>query len=107
MADKEYVERGALLHEIDNREPIIWSGSGAESQAAFDRGFYRGLAVAAPTADAVEVRHGEWEFIGNGYANCTNCGTIFETLPTKYVFERNNLYCRHCGAKMDGKGEGE
>lgn len=56
-----------------------------------------------PIADVVEVKHGEWEFIGDKYANCTNCGTIFEALPTAYAFKANNLYCRHCGAKMDGK----
>lgn len=55
--------------------------------------------------DYTEVKHGKWEFIGDKYANCTNCGTIFEALPTKYVFQRNNLYCRHCGTEMDGKDE--
>ena len=43
---------------------------------------------------------GEWEEMGQDYANCSICGTTFEALPTLYAFKRNNIYCRHCGAKM-------
>ena len=42
----------------------------------------------APTIDAVEVVHGQWE---NG--NCTNCGQVDFSKPN---------YCPNCGAKMDG-----
>ena len=56
-----------------------------------------------PTADVVEVKHGYWEHIGDKFANCSNCGTIFEALPTMFGFKSNNIFCRHCGAKMDGK----
>lgn len=48
---------------------------------------------------------GEWEEMGQDYANCSVCGTIFEALPTLYVFKRNNIYCRHCGARMKGGTE--
>ena len=58
----------------------------------------------ASTVDAVEVVHGRWEMIGHGYAKCTNCGKIFEALPTPMFFKENNKYCRNCGAKMDGDG---
>ena len=55
----------------------------------------------APTADVVEVKHGEWEkrtFIifdseKVGY-RCSECHTTWDT-------ETN--YCPNCGAKMDGK----
>ena len=43
---------------------------------------------------------GAWEDIEEGVVNCSNCGTIFAARPTSYVFKRNNIYCRHCGAKM-------
>jgi hypothetical protein len=56
-----------------------------------------------PTAEVVEVKHGEWEHVGGDFANCSNCGTIFEALPTMFVFKSNNIFCRHCGAKMDGE----
>lgn len=54
-------------------------------------------------ADVTKVKHGEWEYLGDKYVNCTVCGTIFEALPTAYAFEKDNIHCRHCGAKMDGK----
>lgn len=58
-------------------------------------------------ADVVEVRHGYWEKVtelkndtvcGNGvniqYKICSNC---------KYPMGvTDNIYCGHCGAKMDG-----
>lgn len=56
----------------------------------------------ALTADVVEVKHGEWENMGDNFANCSHCGTIFEALPTMFAFKANNIFCRHCGAKMDG-----
>lgn len=58
--------------------------------------------AAIPAADVAPVVHGRWERIGV-YANCTNCGITFEAKPTHYVFERNNKFCRMCGARMDGE----
>ena len=57
----------------------------------------------APTADVVEVRHGYWEDIGETYCKCSVCGTAFEALPVKFAFKENNIFCRHCGARMDGE----
>jgi predicted Zn-ribbon and HTH transcriptional regulator len=54
-----------------------------------------------PTADVVEVRHGEWVeqirdygkyLVTEGY-KCSNCG--FELTDNDYK------YCPECGAKMD------
>ena len=59
-----------------------------------------------PTADVVEVVHGEWEYYnGSGYVNphfrCTNCGQ-----PRYEHYACNDFkYCPNCGAKMDGKGD--
>ena len=59
-----------------------------------------------PTADVVEVRHGEWVFKEYGedtYTNltriyeCSLCGRTIECLN-----EADEPYC-HCGAKMDGE----
>ena len=58
------------------------------------------------TADVVEVRHGEWielvRELGKGKTitkyQCSLCGV--------YLVQEAN-YCPNCGAKMDGKGEGE
>lgn len=57
-----------------------------------------------PTADVVEVVHGEWQ--QNKYHKsiyyCSKCGRHIEDgsqNPYKHF-----PYC-HCGAKMDGKGD--
>ena len=60
-------------------------------------------------ADVAEVRHGEWEDIIDTQSTihryqhtCGACG--------KSYFDHNKFnypYCPNCGAKMDGKGEGE
>ena len=54
----------------------------------------------APTADVVEVKHGEWiEIKGEketlGTLTCSCCQYIYARLHPKN-------YCPHCGAKMDG-----
>lgn len=60
-----------------------------------------------PTADVVEVKHGEWENIrqyefGECYGNCSVCKTIVKASnPTE--LKLFNKYCPHCGAKMDGR----
>ena len=48
-------------------------------------------------ADVVEVRHGEWEDNRNGTFTCSVCGGQSSKMD----------WCGRCGAKMDGKGEGE
>lgn len=59
----------------------------------------------APTVDAVEVVHGEWQF-GNrngqyGYY-CSKCNTGF-TGENAHWIAKEHLYCPRCGAKMDGE----
>ncbi len=56
-----------------------------------------------PTTDLDEVRHGEWNDIGEAFCECSVCETMFEALPTKFGFKVNNKFCRYCGAKMDGE----
>lgn len=58
-------------------------------------------------SEAVEVRHGKWEFINQavGYleppygdtAKCSLCGFVID------VSEMGYKYCPDCGAKMDGE----
>ncbi len=92
MSEKEYIERNALLAEYDRVH--IGTPGGA-----------RKLIAEAPTADVAEVKHGYW-IRGDRFANCSECGTAFEALPTMFAFEANNIFCRHCGAKMDGERKG-
>ena len=67
-----------------------------------------------PTADVVEVKHGEWkDKYGEKYHNklyvCSLCGEkalwglymndLYQTKERQILSD----YCPHCGAKMDGE----
>lgn len=92
---KEYVEREALRDYINN-------GTGSPMQKLF-----ADLCVLnAPTANVVEVRHGEWvegaEHFTNGFyeAECSECGNYIR-------WNEGNSgewnYCPNCGADMRGE----
>jgi hypothetical protein len=53
-----------------------------------------------PTADVVEVKHGEWSHLGGDEWYCTNCGVVITTEGSWEKPTKN--YCFECGAKMDG-----
>ena len=61
-----------------------------------------------PTADVVEVRHGEWrgkDWAGvsiRGYMACSCCNVMIpsDKDPIYYCLPQLN-YCPRCGAKMD------
>ena len=61
----------------------------------------------APTADVVEVKHGEWIpiVIQDGYYEPPYCDTIkcSECGALEDVSLHDAKYCHMCGAKMDGK----
>ncbi len=46
-----------------------------------------------PTADVVEVKHGEWDINGE-FCQCSVCDNF-----AGYDYD----YCPYCGAKMDGE----
>ena len=104
---KEYIEREALLNKI-------WYGNG---DSIVLRGYASDMAKSIPTADVVEVRHGEWvdKYCGK-YANqlyaCSVCYGIagdkafIDCLGSERIGWALTPYCPNCGAKMDGKGEG-
>ena len=48
-----------------------------------------------PSADVVEVRHGQWLLNGKTYCECSIC----HHQGNEYGDDK---YCRHCGARMDG-----
>lgn len=58
----------------------------------------------APAADVEPVRHGRWihEETEGGFHvwSCSRCGRGMNGNP-----KGTNLYCYHCGAKMDGGAE--
>ena len=114
----EYIEREALIAEYDRVHKGPAGGA-------------RKLMVDAPTADVVEVRHGEWvkhdESKDDFYHHrCSICkvdapfhyvetedydeGMDGEWYPMGLritdIVEHLTNYCPNCGAKMYGKGEG-
>ena len=105
MAEKEYIERGALIAEIDRNEPSNWTDTEAEIQSILDYRLYKGIAISQPAADVVEVRHGEWITKGeNGLLICSECGTNrpFDVQGDKIEYWQG-IFCNICGAKMDGE----
>ena len=59
-----------------------------------------------PTADVVEVKHGEWkvkEFKSTNrkFITCSVCNLVIDSLYHK-IDENEFDYCPYCGAKMDG-----
>lgn len=53
-----------------------------------------------PTADVVEVKHGEWKRKGQDIY-CSVCGN--ESAYNPFGASKFSDYCPNCGAKMDGK----
>lgn len=93
MADKEYIERGALIAEYDRVH--VGAPGGA-----------RKLMVDAPAADVVDVRHGEWidkptGAYGRMQSWCSACGK--HSGIGGIESNRHKPYCPNCGAKMDGE----
>lgn len=61
--------------------------------------------IQAPTADVVEVRHGEWVFSKLGGRDawvCSLCGAGFTGENAEWIAKEHN-FCPKCGAKMDGE----
>ena len=110
----EYIKREALIKYIE--EDLALCDNALSENAPITYGCKLGLraalgyAQAMAAADVVEVRHGEWvewedEMLGVVYM----CSVCKEDFVTEVGTPSDNLwnYCPYCGAKMDGKGEGE
>lgn len=96
----EYIEREALLKEIDEEcMPTNWTNSEAEIQADNDYALYRNVIEAQPAADVAEVRHGEWKYyFKENTLMCSEC--LYEHYVGTYHQYATN-YCPYCGVKMD------
>ena len=113
----EYIEREAALEMLNK------SLSFCENE--LDLGAYRTGCIAAiqddignikhiPTADVAEVRHGEWETVhgvltpgGDPLKRCPYCKSRESEHLDGIEYPSRWMFCPICGAKMDGKGEGE
>lgn len=122
MADKkEYIERGALIAELQEELDFYPLLHTKEFNDGFNAGLKRALRLAKsqPAADVVEVRHGEWKIKSEIhqmfddvdeeiYVECPFCQRTFWVC---YEFEDEKIlqyarehypYC-NCGARMDGE----
>ena len=116
---REYIEREALLAELEDEIDFVSPFYNAEQNQYFTMGLrcaYRD-AQRFPTADVIEVRHGKWietqEPLGWRDVDCAECSVCHES----WIIDEDSSiddyecmwhYCPHCGAKMDGKEvEGE
>lgn len=98
-----YIEREPLIKTLNGLyEHHLTMRNYAADGATFD---CISTVIDAPTADVVEVRHGEW--VDN---HCSLCGMtplderVWKDLgltPPKY--EYCMTFCPICGAKMDGE----
>ena len=98
----EYIEREALIEKILSISVTIsgrWSGKTLLYEALKS---YRETVLEfikqVPTADVVEVKHGEWLNGVTGYI----CSVCNKQEPTKRF-----LYCPNCGADMRGRTNGK
>ena len=86
----EYIDREALLLRIDCY--------GTNKFGMLDEDI-RAFIKAQPAADVAPVVHGRWIYKGDSDMwVCSRCGRSVNADP-----EGIDLYCYHCGAKMDEK----
>ena len=105
MAEKEYIERGAVVE--------IVSGYGLANGSTLGR--HSGIAdvinervQAIPAADVAPVVHGEWIPVDEESPcdewDCTACGQRRTFLCEMDMDDMRECYpyCPNCGARMDG-----
>lgn len=102
----EYIEREAVIDEIEsttwchiNCQKNLVEGAACEADALYKATDIYNVIKSVPTADVVEVRHGEWIASHDEFCACSICKYPF------YVGWNQANYCPNCGAKMDGDKE--
>lgn len=101
----EYIERSDAADYFEKSKQTMWHKDDVAATLS-------GKSI--PAADVVEVRQGYWKYyecvssydgIKSGYA-CSVCSAFVD----EEIFDMDEFhkdFCGACGAKMDGKGEGE
>lgn len=98
-----YIDADALIAEMERCSYETWS-KGVNTvwwaQAVKVKDNIKECIKRQPTADVVEVRHGEYyntRFTDGAFyqEQCSICG--------EWTYEYGKNYCPNCGAKMDGE----
>lgn len=94
----EYIEREALLEDIDHS--VVLKVAKSEAALFECRGAIKVIdrIEVAPAVDVAEVRYGEWIYGEFDIPHCSECG--YEITPNMI-----SPYCPNCGARMDGDTE--
>ena len=102
----EYIEREALLAELEDEIDFVSPFYNAEQNQYFTMGLrcaYRD-AQRFPAADVAPVRHGRWIKESDGGTRCSVCNKRVRNVTGGW-YEPVDLsdmpYCPKCGAKMD------
>ena len=95
MAEKEYIEKHLLLYKI------LSVNSQVEQGIKYYNSVFN-LILNTPTADVVEVKHGEWKLHPDGSGTCNHCG---RTQKAVWDYDNAQNFCGHCGADMRGDGK--
>ena len=93
-----YIDAEPMLRESIEERKFVFATEDALKNELIVRTVYKDLAEFIdnqPTADVVEVKHGEWEYYSTTMMECSVCKR--HTPRHRYDF------CPHCGAKMDGE----
>lgn len=107
MAEKEYIERNAVVNGIRN---AIKNYSDDKSEvnkitASIFEIFAKEF-ESIPAADVAPVRHAKWELIDeciNEGVYCSNCHKKIYRARAEYANQKvKSNYCPNCGARMDG-----
>lgn len=94
----EYIEREALLEQLEERQAFLLNEYGYHDY--YTRGFEEAVDKVQDfqAADVAPVRHGRWEvYLGGKELMCSYCKTTF--WDEEQVGGSN--YCPNCGARMD------
>lgn len=92
----EYIDKEIALSLVQPDAPEDEKGAITIATA---KKLVRSIIYRTPTADVAPVVHGKWIREDNSLGwVCSRCGKGVNTNP-----EGIDLYCYHCGAKMDGQ----
>ena len=83
-----YIDADKLLKNLPNDLPY--------------KGSVKRVLIQAPTADVVEVKHGEWIWTENGEADYEQFWVCSVCKEKSYI---ETKFCPECGAKMDGRSD--
>lgn len=101
----EYIDKIAFRAAIDGIHPFTKDGQRDPKWNYAKKEFLSALAR-FPAADVVEQKTGKWIHLGGDEWCCSSCGYVITTEGSwEHPIDTDALYCKHCGAKMEGNGD--